>query len=364
MGMETPVSINHIAVKGEPKEIKIESADLSWNDMALALSGNIKPNTPKSMTVDLDIAADTIDVEKIMDHIGDRNRSPDQKPAAPTLPVPIKGDIRFKAQQFKTTMFTFQPLFADIRVQDNIVDITLKKTELCGIQVSGTINASRQGFKYYIEPIVKAQHLNSTLNCFVDRSFKAEGNLDAKGMIKGQGTMENLLKSSSGHMDLGISDGHIYKDIVLLNVIKFLNAIEFFNKHILPEDQFKKDGLGFKSCKTHVTLQDGKLQYKNFLLDADQLTIIGEGEMDIIQNQLDFVLLLAPQKTVDTILGHIPIIGGILQPMASIPLRVTGPLDNIRVLPVAPKAVRYELKEIMEDILDSPVKLTHIDEYR
>ncbi|MDX2442149.1 MAG: hypothetical protein QNK40_16560, partial [Desulfobacterales bacterium] len=168
LGMGTPLLINHIAAKGEPEEIKIESADLSWDDMALTLSGNINPDAGKSLTFDLDIAADTIDVKKIMDHFEEENRSTDQKSVAPTrsapILVPIKGDIRLKAEQFKTKALTIQPLYADIRVQDKIVDIKIKKANLCGIPATGTIKISQENIEYHLEPIAQAQHLSTTMN--------------------------------------------------------------------------------------------------------------------------------------------------------------------------------------------------------
>jgi len=204
--------------------------------------------------------------------------------------------------------------------------------------------------------MVQGQHVNTTMNCLMDNPFKADGTFDAKGIIEGQGSVENLVKSSTGHLDLSISDGHVYQDIVLQNVVKFLNATDLVTD-ILSEDQLTKEGFGFKRFETHVTLQGGKLQHENIILDGNRLTIIGEGEMDLIQKQLEFTLLVAPQKAVDTMLGHIPLVGGILQTMATIPLRVTGPLENIRVVPVAPAAVKYELKEIMKTTLGAPMKL-------
>lgn len=357
LGMKTPLSISNILVKGAPEAIVIESSDLSWSDMNLTLSGNIKPVTSELLALDLDIAADTIDVEKIMNLLGDRNKPMDQEPAAPPRPLPIKGIIRFKAQQFKTGAVTIEPLSADIRVQDNRADILLKEAELCGIPVSGTIKISRQEFEYHLEPAVHARQLDTTLNCFMGKQIKADGTIDAKGIIEGKviieghGWAENLLKSLSGYMDLSISNGHIYKDILVHEVVEFINATGAI-QGIITKDQMQKKGVGFKRLETHIILQNGKLQVEKLLLDGNQLTMIGEGELDLIQNQTDFTLLVAPQKTVTTFLKYIPLIGGILQTVTAIPLSLKGPVDNIQVLPLAPSAVKYELKEIMKETLD------------
>lgn len=93
------------------------------------------------------------------------------------------------------------------------------------------------------------------------------------------------------------------------------------------------------------------------------MKVSGTGEIDIRNKQIDFTLLVAPQKTMETVLGHIPLIGGTLETINTIPLRVGGTIDDIHVLPLAPSAVGFELKEIMKQTLDAPMKLVHMDKY-
>ena len=359
LNMKTPLTIHTIVLKGVPEKIELTSADLSWSDMRLAMSGNIIPSSSEALQVDLNIETGTVDVEKIMARLGDQNKSQDQEPAATFFPLPIQGNIRFNTKQLKTRKLTIQPLQADIRFQENSADITLKESDLCGIPISGTLEFSPQTITFHLKPEAKAQQFNTVLDCFVGQNFKADGTFDVEGAIEGHGTAQDLLKSSSGQVDLSISDGHIYHDIILSNVIKFLNPYGIIAEGVTVGNM-KEKGLGFKRFETQVTLQSGKLRYEKFTLDGDVITITGAGEIDVLQNQIDFTLLVAPQKKINTVLGHIPLIGGILQTIATIPLGVRGTVDNVQVLPLAPSADGYELKEIMEQILEVPIHLVHI----
>ena len=81
-------------------------------------------------------------------------------------------------------------------------------------------------------------------------------------------------------------------------------------------------------------------------------TITGTGEHDLQNERVDLNLLVAPLVTLDRIFEHIPLIGGILDTLDTIPLSVKGTYDNIHIYPLAPSAVAYELKEMLKKKLN------------
>jgi len=362
MRIQAPLRIHKIVVKGEAETIEIKSADLTWSDTGLTLTGSIKPGAPEAVVVDLDMDVDSVDVEKIMDDLRVKNKSPDDKSGSTFLPLLIKGDIRLKIKQLKTTTLTIQPLHADINFQGNSADITLKETDLCSVPFSGTIAISHQSVAFNLRSEVKAQQLNATLNCFLDRHFKADGTFDMEGSLEGHGATGDLLKTSSGQVKISISNGHIYHDIIMLNVVKFLNISKVLVDRVTADKMLEK-GLVFNRFETLVTLQNGKLECEKFILDSDEMMITGRGEMDLLQKQIKFTLLVAPQKTASTILRDIPLIGSVLQTVATIPLSVGGTIDDVHVLPLGPSAVDYQLKEIMRQTFNTPLKLVHLDDF-
>ncbi len=59
------------------------------------------------------------------------------------------------------------------------------------------------------------------------------------------------------------------------------------------------------------------------------------------------------------IFEHIPIIGGILEVLDTIPLSAKGTPDNIHIKPLAPSAIGYELEEMMKKTVEGPINFVH-----
>ena len=180
-----------------------------------------------------------------------------------------------------------------------------------------------------------------------------------EGSFQGRGKAQDLLKTSSGRFELKVTDGHIYRDIVLMNVLKFFNITQILTDQV-PAKQMMEKGFGFKLFQVQARLQGGKILHEKFILNGNEMTITGTGEIDLLNEHLDYLLLVAPQKTIDSIMRHIPLIGGILHTIDTIPLSLKGTYDHIYVLPLAPAAVGFELMETMKETLGLPIKLTHI----
>jgi len=53
-------------------------------------------------------------------------------------------------------------------------------------------------------------------------------------------------------------------------------------------------------------------------------------------------MLVAPFKIMDCLVSHVPIVGGVLHTLDTIPIRIKGTLNDVKVLPLAPSAVDYE----------------------
>jgi hypothetical protein len=358
---KTPLLVRKILVTGTPETVSLESADLSWNDTALSLSGTITPNSPERPKIDLDVEADSVDVGKILVNIKNIPKVQDKKPTK-TFSSPVVGTVHFRAKKVKTKNFTIQPLQAEIQLQDEGANVTLKKMGLCTIMTAGTINIISNNVDFQLKPEAQGQQLSATLNCFTDKHFKADGTFERDGYLEGHGTVDVLFKSTSGSLELHISDGHIYHDIVLFNVLKFLNATQVLTGRI-SSSRMREKGIGFDRFESQVKLKKGKLKYEKFIFDSNEIKLSGAGEIDLFTKKIKFTLLAATQTTASTLLGDIPLIGGALQAIATIPLTIEGTIDDVHILPLAPSAVGYELREVTKLIFGIPLHLVHLDDF-
>ena len=83
-----------------------------------------------------------------------------------------------------------------------------------------------------------------------------------------------------------------------------------------------------------------------------------EGEIDLSRKEMDLVILVAPFRTVDRIVKHIPIVGGIMGgKLISIPFRAKGKLGDPYVIPLSPTAVGSGVLGILERTLKLPITI-------
>jgi len=141
-------------------------------------------------------------------------------------------------------------------------------------------------------------------------------------------------------------------------VLKFLNPLEVFEGRVNAEDM-KQKGFGYHSFGVKAKLQEGKLRYDEAVLHGQPMTVTAAGEHNLQNGRFDLTLLVAPLVTLDRIFEHIPLIGGILETLDTIPLSAKGTLDNIQIYPLAPSAIGYDLAEMMKRTVERPINLIH-----
>jgi hypothetical protein len=351
---DSPLKINDFAVTATTQKISLTSADLTFSGNRLQAAGNMT-RSAQNVLVDMDITADTIDLDQLiqaMKHSGEKNES------KTALSLPVKGRIRLKAERFNIGKFSWNPLHADISLENNTADITLKKAVLCGISTTGTLKVSPPNLEFDLEAMAKDQKLDPTKTCLTGGTFKADGTYSLKGRFQGRGKAEDLLKNTTGQVAFKAQDGHIYHHVILLEVLKFLNTLEAFKGRSDPKDMEKK-GFDYYSFEVQAKLQDGKLRYDEAVLRGRPMTVTAAGEHDLQSGRFDLIMLVAPLVTLDRIFDYIPLIGGILTTLDTVPLSAKGTLDNVQVYPLAPSAIGYGLAEMMKKTVERPIKLIH-----
>jgi len=367
----TPLKINSFDLRGDASRIRIDTADLKWGEMPLKITGTIQPETDKRLGVDMDIAADAVDLDHLIQLLKDRPSKKQPQTGPKSRPFAVTGNIRLETDRFTYGDFTLSPVHADASLKNDQTDITIKEAVLCGISMPGTITLSPETIRFDIKPMAKDQELNPSLNCFAgaeskgkgtlltDKTFKADGTYSLQGSFQGNGKAEDLLKTATGQLEYSAANGHIYHDVILLNVLKYLNSTELLTGQT---DLAKMDttGFGYRAINIEASLQNGKIVYHKIILSGPALALTAAGDLDLLTGRLDLNLLVALQTTLDRIFDKIPLVGGVLQTFNTIPLSLRGTLDSVHVYPLSPSAVAYELKRLMENTARGPIKLIQV----
>jgi hypothetical protein len=242
-------------------------------------------------------------------------------------------------------------------MQVEITNLILSEAEICGISLTGTGRLSKEVFAYDLKILARDQEIATTFTCLAAQDLKADGIYHLKANFQGQGTAEKLLNASTGKLELTVPDGgRIYRDILLLNILKLIHPFKKLSDTINPEEMRKK-GFGYRSFLMNAKLRDGKLRYDELVLRGQPMNITALGEHNLHNGKIDLTMLVAPLVTMDRIFEHIPLIGPALNSLDTIPFGVKGTIDNFHIYALAPSAVGYGLKKLMKNTVGAPINI-------
>ncbi len=354
-----PLKFTAASLSYDEQRIAIKSGHLAWRAMQLKVSGNIKPAAKKRILLDMEINTNALDLAPLLqafNTIGVHKRG---AKTAKSEPLPLEGEIRFKAGRLNIGKFSWKPLHADISLKSGTAHVSIKKAIICGMSTPATLKLSPPNIEFKLEAIASNHELSHSGRCFVNEDFKADGRYDLKGSFHGSGKAEELLKKATGEVQVTATDGHIYHDAILISVLKSLNTLEVLTGKVNFEDMGKK-GFGFHSFQLKAKLRHGKLRYEEAVLRGHPMTITAQGEQDLQNGRIDLTMLVAPLVTLNRVFEHIPLIGGVLETLDTIPLSVKGASGALHTIPLAPSAIGFELKQLMKKSVNRPIKINRV----
>jgi uncharacterized protein YhdP len=185
--------------------------------------------------------------------------------------------------------------------------------------------------------------------------MRVKGDFDLKGRMVAQGKPEDFIRSLKGNAELESRDGHFYYSKGLMRVLEFVNSTEIYRGK-LPDPG--KEGIDYKLIKIRAAFNDGKLMIEEALLDGPALELVAKGEIDLVNQEINLLGLVAPLKTVDRIVKLTPVVKEILAgTLITIPVRVHGSLKDPKVTALSPSAIGDELLGMMKRTLGLPFKV-------
>jgi hypothetical protein len=245
-----------------------------------------------------------------------------------------------------------------ITFRDQGMNITVAKADLCGIQCTGSL-ISRAGvithsFRFWAEEA----DLSTSILCLWGKDARIEGTFLLDGDMWAEGVVDPLSEASEGSLLFISQKGRIDRWTLLSQIFSMLNIIGLFEGKF-PD--FAQEGFQFDQFIITGELRNGYIYLKEAVIDGPAMKIVGEGKIDLVKGEADIAVLVAPLKTVDTVMKNIPVVGRIITGkngiFISVPFSVKGPLDDAKVTLLPPEAVGGGLWGVLKRTLQTPVKL-------
>ncbi len=149
-------------------------------------------------------------------------------------------------------------------------------------------------------------------------------------------------------------DGRFYHGSVLIEILALLSLPELFAK---DKTDLTKGEMSYKTLQAKGDMESGKVFIKELAMNTPEMQLFSQGEIDLVNQRIDLVVAIAPLKTVDWIVRHIPILGYIFGgTLVSIPVKVQGDLYDPRIIPLDPAEIGSGFLGIMKRTLNVPFK--------
>ena len=355
LGGKEPLKIGHVNLHAEKNILKVDSATVSFADNQLDLKGELK--TLKNVfRLDMDATTDAINVDKIKQALAGENNPPETPSGKSSNKNSVlQGIIRLKAQSVTWGRYTTSPVSADILFERKGVRVAIADASLCGITLPGNLRFTDDYIRLDFKPEVTAEQLEPALDCILGKDLRISGTVDLKADISARGKSDKLVQTLQGKVDIRAQKGCIYRFPLLAKILSVLNVTELLRGNV---PHLTAEGLDYNSIIIKGDFRNGIFVLSEAIIDGTTMQLVGQGEIDIANNSIDLTVLVAPFKTVDYLVSKIPLVNYVLKDtLISIPLRITGKLDDPSIIILSPTAVGKGVLGIMTRTLLLPVKI-------
>ncbi len=152
--------------------------------------------------------------------------------------------------------------------------------------------------------------------------------------------------------------GRIYRLGLIARIFSLVNLADIFTGRISGLDE---QGFAYHQLEFEAAIKDNLLIIERAVVRGEGLNLIVRGELDLGSYQADMVVLVAPFKTLDAIVGRVPFIGRIVggenATIITIPVGLRGDIRNPDLTVLDPGAVGQGLLNLVESVLGLPFNI-------
>lgn len=275
---------------------------------------------------------------------------------APSRPLVKQKQIFLNTDTVSYGRRVYQGVQTKITTNRLSTEIDVIHALLCGLDLSGKITVNHAGnspgaLTHLVFNTEQAEEVSLSIGCLTDSQSVIEGSYTLKAQLTGSAqTLDLVTSKQNGHISFKAQSGRIYKATLLSRLLSVLN--------ILGDTDLQQQGFGFKTFTADADVKDSVVHIKNAVIDADNMAIMAQGWADPLNDTLDITILVAPFKTIDTIIKNIPIINTVFNDrLVSFPTRAYGKLSDPTVVLLHPSAVGKGLLNLLERLAKTPGRL-------
>ncbi|MFH2218822.1 MAG: AsmA-like C-terminal domain-containing protein [Pseudomonadota bacterium] len=346
---EALVKIENVSLSSTENRLLVESILFTLGENSLSLGGTVEmdENGPR---FDLDLSADGIEWENVLKLSGKEKKELEKTDRKSHWVRSLRGDVRIKSDYLTYDRFTWRPLHATLTFDGKGMGVDLTEAMICGVSTPGSLRLTPEQIQLDFKPMARNQEVESVLPCLWTKESVASGRFDFDGVLTAKGEQAHLERILRGNFQFSSYGGRIYKDIIMEKIFSLLNVANIIRGDF---SAFSKQGFIYHSIKLDGEIENGKLVFNEIIMEAPSMNIVGQGELDIIEQKVDLRLLVNPLQKISLVIGKIPGIRLFTgDDLFSFPMKVTGNTANPNTSTIPVSEIESELVETMKNLLE------------
>ena len=353
---------------GEDEAMILDHLDLHFSEQErLHLSGRLTPDPAVGTWLDLELAAPLLR-RSTMSAWRDRlQNDPLLVPEEGRMRWPLLGAIAFQLDELVTgpgppgleqAPLIWQPLNGRLDLHPGGgMSATITSAILCCLETTGT---------WFSEPALGVSSFKISSSC--PESSRFEKILPCFGieqdLISGDCLVDAELHGELDYWQQGkirISSpggGRIMRLKLLSRIFSLVNLTDIFSGGIAGLDE---RGFAYQNLEFEGRIENNILRLERAVVRGEGLNLFAAGTLDLTGYQSDMVLLIAPFKTLDAIVGKIPFIGRALggpdAAVITIPVGIKGDIREPEIMVLPPEAVGEGMLNLVRNTLMLPFNI-------
>ena len=363
------IKVGTIRLQGKGDKLLVRKLDLDFGGgETLTAHGAVTPDVDGLM-VDFGFTSPILSQQTIDDFLFDLDAVERMQIDACDGGKPdwsLIGTIDFKIDEFqsfgakKTTgpgknILHWRPLAGRVELYPaKETRVLIDTADLCCLGVSGVWSSTRHRKDASFKVATKCDPqplFQNVLTCLGLKQDLIEGAFTVSGEIHGAPK-----KWQSGGVAVHSDQGRILRMTLLSKIFSVVNLTDLFSSDGLPS--LDKEGFPYSKLDFEAEIKDNQLIINKAVVKGKGLNLFARGKMDLASYETDVTVLIAPFKTLDAIVSNIPLLGRVIggknATLVTIPVKVTGPITNPNVVPLAPAAIGEGLINIVKDAVLLP----------
>ncbi len=352
-----PLDIHEADLSGRKDLLRIQRADLTWQHQRLRLDGTVTGHGD-GLHLDLTASAKKVlwsDLTHFLD--GEARRASKQKGSTPHGQIPLDGSLKVHADSLVVPGgMAFEPMEAHLNFHDGKTDVSITHATLCGIDLTGNAGINHGAYHLEATPAAKNQDLAATLACLSGNRQIITGRFALNGQLRASGRIGvPLTDTLSGRVSLKSEKGRVLRFGLMAKLFTLLNVEGLFQGQ-LPDLEAK--GFPYKSAEATATFDRGILHIADGEINSNAMHIFFQGKENLTKKTHDLTIVVAPLKTIDLLVSHIPLVRNVLNKgLVIYPITVTGTWDKPNLNLVAPDAVGIQIWGVVVRTLKLPLTI-------